>query len=160
MVVFLVYSMSTQANEVLIKPFVYPEKLVVSSLHNARITFVPDANKKYLVSFWASWCVPCITELKNFIPLADDLADKGITLILINVDRRPDIAIPKFIKKIGVQYDSFYVADMYDALQYFEATGLPITVAVQDKMVLFRYDYSRIVWDATLLKTITLGFKD
>lgn len=149
-----------QANEVLIKPFAYPNDLTITPLNSSNQTFTPDANKKYLVNFWASWCVPCITELKNFIPLADDLADKGINLVLVNVDRRPHTAIPKFMKKIGLNYADFYVADMYDVLQHFDSSGLPITVAVQDKMVLFRYDYSRIVWNDTLLTTITSGFKN
>ena len=39
-----------------------------------------------------------------------------------------------------------YGANMYDALQQFETTGLPITVAVKDKVVISKYIFLSIMF--------------
>ena len=38
-----------------------------------------------IVSFFASWCVPCRQELPLLNSLADDLKEKGISIILVDV---------------------------------------------------------------------------
>ncbi len=42
-------------------------------------------NKLSLVSFWASWCEPCIKELPALKRLHDDYADKGLRIITVNI---------------------------------------------------------------------------
>ena len=39
-----------------------------------------------LLSFWASWCTPCLVELPSFIDLHEKLAAKGLVIIPVNVD--------------------------------------------------------------------------
>ena len=39
-----------------------------------------------LLSFWASWCTPCLVELPSFIDLHDKLAAKGLVILPVNVD--------------------------------------------------------------------------
>ncbi len=148
------------ANEVWTKPFDFPSTLHIAALNDPDTLFTPQHNQKYLISFWASWCVPCITELKHFIAIRSALQQNRIQLVLINVDRRPKTAIAKFMDKHALTYDGFYVTDMYDAMAAFDATGLPITVAVDDSKVLFRYDYARMQWNDSLLATIVQGFEN
>ncbi len=155
-----VWAIHIYANEVLTKPFDFPNSIRITAINDERTVFIAQPDKKYLISFWASWCVPCITELKHFIPLQRDLQQNGIQLVLINVDRRPKTAIAKFMKKHNLLYNDFFIADMYDAMEKFDATGYPITVAVSNQKVLFRYDYSRVRWDDSLLSAIITGFEN
>lgn len=154
-----VWCHTAQANEVLVQSFAFPNTITITSFDDGNTVFKPQPNKKYLVSFWASWCVPCITEIKHFVPLYDALAEHGIELVLVNVDRRPKTAIPKFMNRYHIApYTHFYVADMYEALQGFESRGIPITVIVDNKNVLARYDFERVQWDADVLDMIIQSF--
>ena len=50
---------------------------------------------------------------------------------------------------------------MYDALQQFETTGLPITVAVKDKVVISKYIFLSMPWQSPkLIDNILQPFKD
>jgi thiol-disulfide isomerase/thioredoxin len=39
-----------------------------------------------LLSFWASWCTPCLVELPSFIDIHEKLASKGLVILPLNVD--------------------------------------------------------------------------
>ena len=40
-----------------------------------------------LVNFWATWCAPCIAELPALARAAAALADDGVTVLLVSIDR-------------------------------------------------------------------------
>ena len=40
-----------------------------------------------LVNLWATWCTPCLAELKEFSMHADELRKLGVTVLALNVDR-------------------------------------------------------------------------
>ena len=43
-------------------------------------------DKLFIMNFWATWCSPCVTELPDFIKVSDELSDKDIEFIFINLD--------------------------------------------------------------------------
>lgn len=44
-----------------------------------------------LLSFWASWCYPCLVELPDLNQLAARFKDQGLRVILVNVDNPKDL---------------------------------------------------------------------
>jgi thiol-disulfide isomerase/thioredoxin len=50
--------------------------------------FVPQAffDKPVLVTFLASWCFPCLTDLKALRRLHDDYAGHGLQLVFVGMD--------------------------------------------------------------------------
>lgn len=62
-----------------------------------------------LVSFWATWCGPCLDELPYFSKLAKKYPD-DLRIIAINQDRDPDVkeTIDNLWKKYTIPFKNFY----------------------------------------------------
>lgn len=43
--------------------------------------------KVLYVSFWASWCKPCISNFKKYAPMREELESIGVTLLNVNIDK-------------------------------------------------------------------------
>jgi len=48
-----------------------------------------DGNVLY-VSFWASWCAPCIHNFNKYAPMRDSLEELGVILLNVNIDKAKD----------------------------------------------------------------------
>lgn len=55
--------------------------------------------KVVLVNFWASWCGPCIHELPELTRLKNEMADRPIEVLAINVGENKN-RVKQFIKSI------------------------------------------------------------
>lgn len=63
------------------------------------------SNKKILISFWASWCIPCLNEINN-INILDSL--KGIDLAFIRISLDQDVNNWKATcKKLKLNHNEF-----------------------------------------------------
>lgn len=45
--------------------------------------------KAVLVTFWASWCLPCLQEMPSMSRLADALNDNNFEIVSINISDKP-----------------------------------------------------------------------
>lgn len=50
-----------------------------------------EAKTPVLLSFWATWCYPCLAELPEINALARDFQDLGLRVILVNIDPSEDL---------------------------------------------------------------------
>jgi thiol-disulfide isomerase/thioredoxin len=55
-----------------------------------------------LVNFWASWCVPCITEMPGMQRLADSLSDQPFEILAINVSDTEN-RIREFLRRMDLR---------------------------------------------------------
>jgi len=46
-----------------------------------------DFNSKYVVNFWATWCIPCKKELPDLNKMKID--NKDLNIIIISIDKKP-----------------------------------------------------------------------
>ena len=53
-------------------------------------------NKVVIVNFWASWCIPCLTEMPSLNRLYDLKKDQGLMIVGVNSDYEDQ---KKLIKK-------------------------------------------------------------
>lgn len=68
--------------------------------------------KVVILSFWASWCAPCLVELPTFAEIARRFHDKGLRVVPINVDEA-EIGIPfarEFWSKQKFAFPSYFDA--------------------------------------------------
>ena len=77
-----------------------------------------------IVDFWATWCVPCMLELKALKKLSKKYKDKNFTVVAISLDNQAEIAKVK---------------------QMVEANRWPFTVAVDaDKKISEKYHVTSV----------------
>ena len=63
--------------------------------------------RKLLLNFWATWCVPCATEMPELQRLRAALSAQGIDLVGVSVDTEPDAKVADFAHKLGAEYPIF-----------------------------------------------------
>ncbi|MEN8225959.1 MAG: TlpA family protein disulfide reductase [Bacteroidota bacterium] len=59
----------------------------------------------YVYNFWATWCVPCVKELKNFEEVNADYAGRKVKVVLISLDWSEDLEtkLKPFIKERDIR---------------------------------------------------------
>ncbi len=73
-----------------------------------------------LVNFWASWCGPCRKEMPILNEIQKKFADKGVTVIGVNVDQRREKA-DKYLSEIHVEFPILFdthgdVSELYSVM--------------------------------------------
>jgi cytochrome c biogenesis protein CcmG/thiol:disulfide interchange protein DsbE len=80
-----------------------------------------------ILNFWATWCVPCVTEMPALQAIADEYAGQVI-LLGINVrESREDVAA--FALEHNIRFPLLLNADDATLLNY-QVIGLPQTVVI------------------------------
>lgn len=81
-----------------------------------------------LLSFWATWCKPCLEEMAEFQKIYSAYKDKGFNLIAISTDAEKTVAkVKPYIKSKG--YDFTVLLDTNsDVARKYYAQQIPYTV--------------------------------
>jgi len=58
-----------------------------------------------LVSFWATWCKPCVEELSEYKKLYSEYKSKGLSVVAISTDDEKTVAkVKPFVKSKGYDF--------------------------------------------------------
>jgi len=84
-----------------------------------------------LLSFWATWCVPCQVEMPKLQEMHSELADQGFTVLAISTDdSRSKSRVKPMIKSKGYTFPVLYDTDTKVVTQYNPEKTLPYTVLI------------------------------
>lgn len=71
------------------------------------------AGQPLLVNFWAKWCAPCVVELPALTRMGAELANDGVGVLLISIDRGGAAkAIPFLEKTAGASVTGVEIEDV------------------------------------------------
>jgi thiol-disulfide isomerase/thioredoxin len=92
------------------------------------------AGKTVLLNLWATWCVPCRTEMPALDRLEAEMGGDRFTVAAVNIDLNNPERAREFLKEIGVERLRFYSdpssALFMDLKQRGLAFGLPVTLLI------------------------------
>jgi peroxiredoxin len=96
-----------------------------------------------ILDFWATWCKPCVEELKHMQAISDEYKDKGLQVAAISQDSPRSVSkVKSFIS--GRRFTFMVLLDTNtEVFRKFRLYGLPHTFILNDKgeIVFRRYGY-------------------
>jgi thiol-disulfide isomerase/thioredoxin len=102
--------------------------------------------KVVLINFWATWCEACMVEMPSIVALRKAYAPRGLEVLAINVDEKPEAVLPPVLKKLGIDFTVYTDAEGKLA-DLFDVHAIPLTVVLnKDRKELFvqngEYDWN------------------
>ena len=119
--------------------------------NNNSIDFIDKKTDFYILNFWASWCAPCIKEMKSL----DNLKKKTTKIKVITISQDSDIndAINFFKKNNYKNLEKYY--DYEKAIsKNFSLRGLPTTFIFNKELKAFAKVEGIIEWES---KNLLIG---
>jgi len=97
-----------------------------------------SGDKPVIVSFWATWCVPCIKELNEineFYPQWKK--ETGARMIAISIDNNRNAQrIPAFIKRQGWNFEVYHDKNM-DLAKAYKIYSIPYMLIFKNGEIIF-----------------------
>ena len=95
-------------------------------------------NNFYIISFWATWCIPCINELDAIVDIYDELEKDNIEVIAISTD---DARTKKRVRPMinGKDWNFKILLDEnHDLKRALNIVGIPHTIITKDTKIIYR----------------------
>jgi peroxiredoxin len=86
-----------------------------------------------LLSFWATWCKPCLEELNEYKKIYSDYKDKGFKMFAISTDDEKTIAkVKPFVKSKNFEFPVLLDTNS-DVARLYYAKPVPYSVIIDKK---------------------------
>ncbi len=82
-----------------------------------------DFNSKYVVNFWATWCIPCKKELPDLNKMK--IENKDLKVIIISIDKKPINDQLNFLKRNKVNELTAYFDQNMIFFKSLRLKGIP-----------------------------------
>jgi thiol-disulfide isomerase/thioredoxin len=84
---------------------IFAQAPAVIKITNLEERLAKGGDTTYIVSFWATWCKPCVEELPDLEKINSAYADKKVKVLLVSMDFPEDIEkkVVPFLQKWGLK---------------------------------------------------------
>ncbi|MFY9608395.1 MAG: cytochrome c biogenesis protein CcdA [Blastocatellia bacterium] len=76
----------------------------LSLLNGGTLDLASKKGKVLLIDFWATWCLPCISEIPIFNQLDKDYKARGFEVIAVSLDEEGAAKVKPFLKRHPMHY--------------------------------------------------------
>ncbi len=88
--------------------------------------------KALLITFFATWCPPCIQEVPTLVKLQKKYKKKGFSVVGLSVDQGDSKVVSKLIKKKSINYPVM-MADEPTMRKFGGVYGIPVSFLVNKR---------------------------
>jgi len=113
-------------------------ELSLNLLNGGTLKLESLKGKVAIVDFWATWCVPCLSEIPMFNQLKKDYQARGLEVIAISLDEEGAARVKPFLKAHPMDYTQV-IGDQSTAPAFkVDDSTLPVTILI-DKQGRIRF---------------------
>lgn len=109
-----------------------PQFTLESVADGSKISSETFSGKALLVTFFATWCPPCIEEIPTLIDLHKTYSAEGFSVIALSVDQGGTADVARLIKKKGINYPVL-MADSATMQSFGGVYGIPVSFLINKK---------------------------
>lgn len=106
-----------------------PQFILKSAVDGKEVNSNSFEGKVLLISFFATWCPPCIEEIPTFKHLQKKYKDKGFSIVALSVDQGGPSVVAKLVKKKNIKYPVL-MADNETMQNFGGVYGVPVSFLV------------------------------
>jgi thiol-disulfide isomerase/thioredoxin len=99
------------------------------TLSGAPIRLTDLRGKVVILSFWATWCGPCRTEMPTLEALYQRYRDRGLEVLAVNLDMLSTAGVEAFMQEVGVTF-RVGLDPSWSTAQAYRVLGLPTTYLI------------------------------
>jgi thiol-disulfide isomerase/thioredoxin len=85
--------------------------------------------KVLLLTFFATWCPPCVEEIPVLVELQNELADAGFSVVGLSVDQQGPSIVASFVEKRSINYPVL-MAESKTTMDFGGVYGIPVAFLV------------------------------
>jgi cytochrome c-type biogenesis protein len=109
-----------------------PPAVIVTGLDGRRVTLASFSGQPAVITFWATWCVPCRDELPLFAAASRAHRDQGLSVIAIDYQESAQ-AVARFWNDYELEPAPYLDPDGSAAQRFgvgLQRSGLPVTIFI------------------------------
>ncbi len=88
------------------------------------------AGKAVVLNLWATWCVPCVSEMKGLDGLAKAVASAGVVVLPLSSDRGGAPVVQRFYEQKGITRLPVLLDPHSDVAHALNVRGIPTTLLI------------------------------
>jgi thiol-disulfide isomerase/thioredoxin len=106
-----------------------------------------------LVNIWATWCVPCRTEMPAMEQVYQDYKERGFRIAAVSIDEGSDDEVNEFTGNLGLTFDILH--DRSGVIQkVYQTTGVPESFLVNGDGIIVRRVIGAHDWNSVVNRTL------
>jgi thiol-disulfide isomerase/thioredoxin len=107
-------------------------ELSLKDIHGRQLRLADHKGQVVLINFWATWCLPCRTEIPDLIKLQRQHGAKGLRIIGITYPPEKISEVRRLARKLGMNY-RVGIGTKATKLLFTTSETLPMTIVIDRK---------------------------